>query len=52
MIERAKYDALLGLEAEGYASVCSVAFGYRAPDDKHAHLAKVRFPREEVIKRV
>ncbi len=51
-IDAAQYDALLGLEAEGYASVCTVAFGYRASDDKHAQHAKVRFPHDEVIKHV
>jgi nitroreductase len=49
-IETAKYDALLGLEKEGYTSVCSVAFGYRSAEDKYASLEKVRFPREEVVK--
>jgi len=51
-IEASKYDALLGLEAEGYASVCTVAFGYRSVEDKHAGLAKVRFAHSEVIKHV
>ncbi len=51
-IEAAKYDALLGLEKEGYASICAVAFGYRAEDDKHAHLAKVRFPHSDMVKHV
>jgi len=49
-IEAAKYDALLGLEKEGYASVCGLALGYRAEDDKHAHLPKVRFATEDVVK--
>lgn len=48
----AKYDELLGLDAQGYASVCTVAFGYRAADDKHAGLPKVRFPKAQVIKYV
>lgn len=46
----AKYDELLGLDAQGYSSICSVAFGYRAADDKHADLLKVRFPKSQVIK--
>ena len=49
-IETAKYDALLGLDKEGYASVCGVAFGYRSAEDKHAALPKVRFPLESVVK--
>ena len=48
----AKYDELLGLDAQGYASVCTVAFGYRAADDKHSGLSKVRFPKSQVIKYV
>ena len=51
-IDASKYDALLGLEAEGYASVCSVAFGYRSADDKHAGLAKVRYAHSDVIKHI
>jgi nitroreductase len=51
-IEASKYDALLGLEAEGYASVCTVAFGYRSAEDKHASLAKVRYAQSDVIKHV
>jgi nitroreductase len=51
-IEPAKYDALLGLEQEGYSALCGLAFGYRAADDKHALLPKVRFPRTEVVKHV
>jgi nitroreductase len=47
-----KYDELLGLDAQGYASVCTVAFGYRAADDKHSGLSKVRFPKSQVIKYV
>lgn len=51
-IEATQYDALLGLEAEGYASVCAVAFGYRSSEDKHASLAKVRYAHSDVIKHV
>ncbi len=48
-IEGAKYDALLGLEKQGYTSLCGLAFGYRAEDDKYAQLPKVRFPHSEVV---
>jgi nitroreductase len=51
-IEAAKYDALLGLDAEGYTSVCSVAFGYRSVEDKYAALPKVRYAHDAVIKHV
>ena len=51
-IEGPKYDALLGLASEGYASVCAVAFGYRSADDKHAALPKVRYAHADVLKHV
>ncbi len=43
------YDAILGLEAEGYATVCACAAGYRSADDKYATLPKVRFPESELV---
>jgi nitroreductase len=51
-IEPSKYDALLGLAQDGYSALCGLAFGYRAEDDKHAQLAKVRFAKAEVVKYV
>lgn len=48
-IDPAQYDAILGLEAEGYATVCVCAAGYRSADDKYANLKKVRFPESELI---
>jgi nitroreductase len=51
-IEPAKYDALLGLDRDGYSALCGLAFGYRAGDDKHAQLPKVRFAKAEVVKHV
>ena len=51
-IEPAKYDALLGLEKDGYSALCGLAFGYRAEDDKYAQAPKVRFARADVIKHV
>lgn len=48
-IEAPKYDKLLGLPEKGYATVVACAAGYRAEDDKHANLAKVRFQPEEMI---
>jgi nitroreductase len=51
-IEPAEYDALLGLAAEGYATVCAAAAGRRAADDAYAALAKVRFPADAVIRHV
>lgn len=51
-IDRAKYDELLGLPAEGYHTVVACAAGYRAADDKYASLAKVRYAAEDVIRHV
>jgi nitroreductase len=51
-IEPQKYDELLGLPAEGFTSLCGLAFGYRSAEDKYASTPKVRFPLEEVFKTV
>lgn len=51
-IEPSKYDELFGLPREGYTTIVACAAGYRASDDKNAILPKVRFPVEEVIRRV
>lgn len=45
----AQYDQVLGLTAQGYAAVVVCALGYRHPEDKYAHLPKVRFESTEVI---
>jgi nitroreductase len=44
-----KYDEILGLPAQGYATLCACAAGYRASDDKYASLPKVRFKPEDVL---
>lgn len=46
----AEYDTLLGLPAEGYASVVCCALGYRSSEDKYAVAPKVRLPASELIK--
>ena len=51
-LEPARYDEILGLEKEGYATVVACPAGYRAADDKYATLPKVRFAPEQVITRV
>ena len=48
----AKYDELLGLPAKGYATVVVGCAGYRAADDKHASIPKVRFHRDDLIERI
>ncbi len=51
-IDPVKYDELLGLPAQGYATVVACAAGYRAADDKYASLPKVRFKSEDVVQRM
>ncbi len=51
-IEPAKYDTLLGLPQQGYATVVVCVAGYRASDDRYASLAKVRFRTEDVVQYV
>jgi nitroreductase len=44
-----KYDEILDLPAKGLRTVFAAAVGYRAGDDHHASLAKVRYPAAELI---
>ncbi len=44
-----KYDEILGLAAQGYASVVVCAAGYRSAEDKYATKPKVRFTTEDVV---
>ncbi|BAU64377.1 nitroreductase [Stanieria sp. NIES-3757] len=48
-ISPAKYDEILGLPAQGYATVVVCPAGYRAEDDKYANLPKVRYSTEDVV---
>ncbi len=48
----AKFDELLGLDTQGYATVVACCAGYRAADDKYAGLPKVRFDPNDVITRI
>lgn len=48
----AKYDEVLGLNAQGYAAVLVCPAGYRAADDKNAAKPKVRFTTEDVVQYV
>jgi nitroreductase len=50
--DRAQYDEILGLKAQGYATAVIATVGYRAATDKHATTPKVRFPKERVFARV
>ena len=51
-IERDKYDALLGLPGEGFATTVACAAGYRMADDRYSSLSKVRYPADEVVRRI
>ncbi len=48
-IEPVNYDRLLGLSEKGLTTVVACASGYRSEADKYASLAKVRFPKSEVL---
>ncbi len=48
-LEPANYDKLLGLPEKGFATVVACAAGYRSEEDKYETLAKVRFPKAEVL---
>lgn len=48
-IEPVNYDRLLGLSAKGLTTVVACAAGYRSEADKYASLAKVRFPKSEIL---
>jgi nitroreductase len=47
-----KYDEILHLPEQGYASVVVCPAGYRAVDDKSADRPKVRYPTESVVQYV
>jgi nitroreductase len=47
-----KYDEMLGLTAKGYHAAVVGTFGYRAADDGHAALKKVRNAHESVVETI
>ena len=47
--DRAQYDEILGLKAQGFTTAVIATLGYRSPADKYAMAPKVRFPKEQVI---
>ncbi|MCX5790203.1 MAG: NAD(P)H-dependent oxidoreductase [Elusimicrobia bacterium] len=51
-IDKDKYDEILGLPAKGWNAVLVATAGYRADDDAYAKLAKVRFPKAELIQKI
>lgn len=44
-----KYNEVLWLDALGLTATLIIPVGYRSSDDIYAHLAKVRFPKEDMI---
>jgi nitroreductase len=50
--DKAAFDEILGLPAEGYNSVVTCALGYRSAEDKHAKSPKVRYSAKDVVKHV
>jgi len=51
-IDPKQYDEILGLEKQGFATLCVCPAGYRSADDKTAAMPKVRFKAEDVIQRI
>ena len=50
--DAAGYDRVLGLDGTPYRSVVLATVGYHAEDDLNAKVAKVRFPKDQVIQHV
>lgn len=51
-LDPAKFDEILDLRKDGYATLATVALGYRGEGDKYATLPKVRYPKPEVVKTI
>jgi len=50
--DRAQYDEILGLKAQGLASAVIATVGYRASTDKYANAPKVRFSKDQIFAHV
>jgi nitroreductase len=48
-IDRAQYDAILGLSQKGLAAAMVATLGYRSAADKYATAPKVRFPKGKMF---
>jgi nitroreductase len=51
-LDPAKYDEILGLTGTNLATAMVCVAGYRSEGDKYATMAKIRFPKEELIQYV
>ena len=49
-INPSEYDKILSLAGTGYKTVVACALGYRAPSDKYASLAKIRYESAELVR--
>jgi len=49
-LDPAKYDDILGLNAQGFETVVACCAGYRHSADKYATAPKIRFDKSELIK--
>ena len=47
--DRAQYDEILGLSAQGLATAVIATVGYRSAEDKYAGARKIRFPKNEMF---
>jgi len=50
--DRAQYDEILCLNADGFATAVIATVGYRASSDKYASAPKVRFPKDRLFTRI
>lgn len=51
-IDPVKYDETLGLKGSGFNTVVACAAGYRAVEDKYAHLPKIRYAKDKIIQKI
>lgn len=51
-LDPVQYDEILGLTGSGISTVVACAAGYRSPEDGYAARPKVRYPADEVIRRI
>ncbi|MFN9549289.1 MAG: NAD(P)H-dependent oxidoreductase [Pirellulaceae bacterium] len=51
-IDSREYDQLLGIPAEGFQTVVACAAGYRDGSDRYAAMKKVRYPADQIIRRI
>jgi nitroreductase len=50
--DRAQYDEILGLKAQGFSTAVIATLGYRSVADKYAHAPKVRFSKQQIFAKI